>query len=338
METSISVVVPVHNGERTIGACLQALLASTQAPHEIVVVDDGSTDTTRQLLLDLAREHAPKLRVVPLDENIGAARAKNVGASEATGEVLFFTDADVYVRSDTLALIAQVLANADIDGVVGLLSENCLYRDFASSFKNFWMHYTYRRQPRRVGLFFTSAAAIRRSIFEREDGFDSHYAGASITEDIEFGQRLLSAGYMVVLDKRLTVYHDKHYTLKGVLRTDLYRARGLIQTWIRNRVSHSGRTHYASVPWFFGAGVGALGLATLCLLLALVTWQAAWLWGMLGCVVTALAFNAPFLTAIYRWQGVGYTLKSMAFLLADLYVSGLGIVLGMVDSFRGVGY
>jgi len=170
--------------------------------------------------------------------------------------------------------------------VVGLLAETCPYTNFASQFKNLWMHYTYRRQPRRVGLFFTSAAAIRRPIFVQEGGFDRHYAGASITEDIEFGQRLLSRDYFVVMDQRLTVEHQRRYTLNEVLRTDLFRARGLTQTWLRNRASATKRAHYASVPWYFGAGVLALGLATLFLLLALLLWAT---WPLAGAGLSALA-------------------------------------------------
>ena len=328
----ISVVIPVYNGEATLAGCIESLLGQTIPAHEIIVVNDGSRDGT----VEVAGRYP--VRLLDLERNQGAARAKNRGAEIATGEVLFFTDADCHLQPEGLACILETLADPQIDGVVGLLGQSCPYPNFASQFKNLWMHFTYARQPRRVGLFFTSAAAIRREIFQREGGFDPHYAGASITEDIEFGQRLLAKHYLLVIDKRLTVEHQKHYGAKGVLRTDLQRARGLFQTYLRNKASEEPRAHYASVPWFFGAGVGALGLATLCLLLALVTWQGAWLWGVLGCVGAALAFNAPFLAAIYRWQGVGYTLKSMAFLLADLYVSGLGIALGMVDSCRGVGY
>jgi cellulose synthase/poly-beta-1,6-N-acetylglucosamine synthase-like glycosyltransferase len=200
------------------------------------------------------------------------------------------------------------------------------------------MHYTYRRQPERVGLFYTSAASIRRELFLAEGGFDAHYAGASITEDIELGQRLLSRGYRIVMDQRLTVMHDKHYTVGELLRTDLRRARGLMQTWVRNRLQQTKRAHYASVPWFFGAGVLMMGLGTLLALLALLFWSGPLLIAAILTIPLALLFNAPFLAALGRWRGLRFFALSAGFLVLDLYASGLGVAWGIADCARGRAY
>jgi GT2 family glycosyltransferase len=328
----ISVVIPVYNGANTLGGCLEALFASRYDDFEVLVVDDGSTDATREVA---ARYPC---RVLALPANEGAARAKNAGAEAATGELLFFTDADVHVRPETLGYVAEDLSDPKVDGVVGLLAESCPYTNFASRYKNGWMHFTYRRQPRRVGLFFTSAAAIRRELFLKEGGFDSQYWGASITEDIEFGQRLLSHDRQILMDQRLAVEHDKRYTAGEVLRTDLLRARGLAQTWMRNRLSHSRRAHYASVPWYFGAGVLAAGLGALLLLVAALAGCGRCTALALAFLATALGLNAPFLMALGRWHGMGFMAESAGFLLLDLYASGLGIALGTYDLIRGKRY
>ena len=328
----ISVIIPVFNGEDTLAGCLDAVYASTYGDFEVIVVDDGSTDGS----LDVASRYP--CRVLALPRNVGAARAKNQGAVSALGEALFFTDADVHVQPASLGLVAESLADHQVDVVVGLLGEHCPYPDFASQFKNLWMHYTYRRQPRRVGLFFTSAAAIRREIFVAEGGFNPHYAGASITEDIEFGQRLLGRGYAIVMDQRLTVEHQKRYTMHEVLRTDLYRARGLTQTWLRNRRQPSARVHYASVPWYFGAGIAGLGAATLLALLGLAMASSGMLAAAGLAVLAAIGLNLPFLAALGRLRGPGFMVQSAGFLLLDLYASGLGIVLGLVDFAQGKQY
>jgi len=328
----ISVVIPVYNGATTLAGCLEAVLASDYTAHEIVVVDDGSTDDSRAI----ASQYS--VQIVALEQNLGAARAKNQGVSAAKGSIIFFTDADVHIPPQALSYVAEDMADEKVHAVVGLLADSCPYRNFASQFKNLWMHFTYRRQPERVGLFFTSAAAIRREIFVREGGFDPNYAGASITEDIEFGQRLLAKDYWTLMDQRITVEHHKHYTWQQVLCTDLYRARGLLQTWLRNRANKSERAHYASVPWYFGAGVGALGLAIGLGLLALL-FGSGTLGVMCGLGVTvALALNVPFLVALARWRGPLFGLQSAGFLLADLFVSGLGILLGGLDFLRGKSY
>ena len=332
----ISVVIPVYNGEATLAGCLESLLSQTHPAHEIIVVNDGSRDGTTAV----ARRYP--VRLLDCERNQGAACAKNIGAEAAEGDILFFTDADCHVDPQGLACLAEDFQDATVDGVVGLLGQSCPYPNFASQFKNLWMHFTYARQPRRVGLFFTSAAAIRRSIFDAEGGFDVHYAGASITEDIEFGQRLLSKDYVIVMDKRLTVAHQKHYTARGVLRTDLQRARGLLQTYMRNRAGDEPRAHYASVPWYFGAGVGALGLGlaplTVGALTAALSGGTALLWLGLALILLALGLNSPFLLALTRWRGVWFGLRSAGFLLLDLLSSGLGVVWGLVDMVRGRRY
>lgn len=328
----ISVIVPVYNGCQTLAGCLASLMALEGGPHEVIVVDDGSTDDSAEIAGRFA------CQVIRLPANGGAAEAKNVGAEAATGDVLFFTDADCHVHPRALTYVGEVLGDPQVDGVVGLLAEACPYGNFASQFKNLWMHYTYRRQPRRVGLFFTSAAAIRRELFLREGGFDAHYRGASITEDIEFGQRLLSKGYTIIMDQRLTVEHQKHYSARQVLRTDLLRARGLVATFVRNRVSGERRAHYASVPWYFGAGVGALGLATLLLAVGLLTTTPWAVWSSLLLALAALALNAPFLLALARWRGGWFLIQSALFLWLDLLASGLGIVWGLADFAAGRRY
>jgi glycosyltransferase involved in cell wall biosynthesis len=330
---NITVIIPVYNGARTLAGCLDAIYASHDAPWEVIVVDDHSTDNT----IEIASRYP--CRIVKLPANLGAAQAKNRGAEEASGEILFFTDADIRVQPTALGYVAEDLGDPQVDGVVGLLAESCPYPNFASQFKNLWMHFTYRRQPPRgVGLFFTSAAAIRRGIFLAEGGFDAHYTGASITEDIEFGQRLLGHGYTLIMDQRLTVEHQKHYTAAEVLRTDLYRARGLVQTWLRNHLQKQNRAHYASVPWYFGAGVAALGIATLMALIALLLAQPRWLLGVAALILGALLLNAPMLCFLHRARGVRFATQSAAFLLADLYMSGLGIGLGLLGFAWGKRY
>jgi glycosyltransferase involved in cell wall biosynthesis len=369
----ISIVIPVHNAACTLSECLQAIRGSDYADYEIIVVDDASTDTSAELATRYG------CRVVRLPENVGSARAKNVGASEAKGDILLFTDGDILLQPDTLRLVAESLQDPTVAGVVGLLGTELKYDDFSSQFKNLWMHYTYKRiaasqaAERGVGLFFTSIASIRKDVFERLGGFDTNYEGASVTEDIEFGQRLLSAGCKVRLDGRLTVEHLKHYSLIGLLRTDLERAFGLTKTWLRKRLAPrqqvTQQKYYASVPWFFIAGVplawllaalvvlalwmrqpfGACGVATASRALCGVATASRALCGVATAsrvlcgsamltYVAVLLVNAPFLSDLFRARGWLFGLQSCLFLPVDLWVSGLGAFWAMIDYLRGHRY
>ncbi len=320
----ISVVIPVHNGERTLEQCLAAIYRSEYPPYEVVVVDDASTDRS----VEIARRYP--CRLVRLSENVGAARAKNRGAAEAGGDILFFTDADVLIPPQALSILVEDFADPNIAGVVGLLSAELPYEDFASQFKNLWMHFTYARLPRYVGLFYTSAASIRKPVFEREGGFDEGYRGASVTEDMDFGQRLLTAGHRILLDRRLAVQHLKRYSLGELLRTDFGRAKALAKIRLRNELTRTGRKHYASVPWFFTVSVPLSGLLLVGILLSFI-WPA---WGIslvAGSCALILLLNTSFLACLGRLRGWGFFVQSCLFLPINLFVSGLGIAAALGD-------
>jgi len=305
-------------------------------------VDDASSDDTRQIALQYG------CQVSSLEENVGAAQAKNIGVSKARGEIVLFTDADIVLAPDTLALVAENLRDSTSSGVVGLLGPRLRYSDFCSQFKNLWMYHTYARLARSeearrgVGLFYTSIAAIRRAVFEQMGGFDPHYRGASVTEDIEFGQRLLTAGHMVRLDARLQVEHLKHYSLSALLKTDLQRARGLTMTWLRKKLEPAqraaGQKYYASVPWSFVLGVPLAWLLPVLALLFL--WTGNRLWAMLAAAdcIGILLLNASFLRTLYEVRGAAFLWQSSLFLPIDLWVSGLGVLWAIVDYARGKRY
>lgn len=338
----ISVVIPVHNAARTLDECLQALYCSDYADYEVVVVDDASTDDT----VLVAKQYP--CRVVSLPDNVGAARAKNLGAKEARGEIILFTDADIVVQPDTLRIVAEHFQDQSVAGVVGLLSEKLRYSNFSSHFKNLWMYYTYKRlaaskrAEQGVGVFLTSIAAIRKEIFDRMGGFDPNYRGASVTEDIEFGQRLLSAGHKIRLDSRLAVEHLKYYSFQGLIKTDFERAFGLTKTWLRKKLDPAfrgkGQKYYASVPWFFILGVPLAWLLPVFVLLGLCTRQLTWWLVALLTYAAILLVNTPFLNALRCARGWLFGLQSCLFLPLDLWVSGLGVLWATVDYLRGNRY
>lgn len=95
-----SIVVPTYNQAETLGPCLGSLLAQTVPAdrYEIVVVDDGSTDRTPQMLAG----YAAPVRVVRLPHNRGRSAARNAGVRESRSERVVFIDSDVVVRRDFL--------------------------------------------------------------------------------------------------------------------------------------------------------------------------------------------------------------------------------------------
>jgi glycosyltransferase involved in cell wall biosynthesis len=110
----VSVIVPARNEEASLGACLESLVAQTGIGFEIIVVDDGSTDRTR----DIA-DSFPNVRVIepgPLPEGwSGKNNAVAAGAAQARGEWLLFTDADTIHLPDSLAKAAAEATKTHAD-------------------------------------------------------------------------------------------------------------------------------------------------------------------------------------------------------------------------------
>lgn len=90
MSSKVTVITPVYNGERYIEGAVASLLAQSFQNWELVIVDDGSSDSTPQILEKLSD---PRIRVFQ-QENAGEATARNVGLNQATGEYISFLDAD----------------------------------------------------------------------------------------------------------------------------------------------------------------------------------------------------------------------------------------------------
>lgn len=102
----VSVIIPVHNGEAYLENAIDSALAQVFPDFEVIVVDDGSTDSTRFIL----NRYSGQIRILRQD-NRGAAAARNAGVAVASGEYLAFLDADDWWRGDKLALTYRALEN-----------------------------------------------------------------------------------------------------------------------------------------------------------------------------------------------------------------------------------
>ena len=315
---SISVIIPVYNGARTLPSVLSAIARSRPAPDEVLVVDDGSTDRSGALAAQAG------CRVIRLYPNVGAAAAKNRGAAEARGDTLFFTDADILVPADLFARLRHRFEESRCDAVVGLLDPAIPDHSFASQFKNLWMYFTYAdfAGRDRIGLFYTSVAAIRRDRFLKLGGFDEHYRGASTAEDTEFGQRAWASGAGIRLDPDVRVVHLKGYTLLGVLREDFNRAAAL--TCMRLRKWR--QPFFTSVPLFYQLAVPLVYLAGASVVLTVLLQNLTWLVLAFFASAAFYLLNSRFITFLGRLRGSKFAVKGSLFLPVDAFVVGLGML------------
>ncbi len=213
----ISVIVPVHNGSQYLNQCLDALGASASRSFEVIVVDDASNDESAEI----ARRKWTT--VFQLPKQSGPAAARNHGARQARGEILFFVDADVVVQPETIGrVIAGFQQNPDVVAIFGSYDDAPAERNFCSQYKNLYHHFVHQQSNCEAATFWAGCGAIRREVFHAVGGFDQQRYPKPSIEDIELGYRLRTDGYRILLDKELLVKHLKRWTFGGLLRTDIF--------------------------------------------------------------------------------------------------------------------
>ena len=166
-----SVVVPVFNGAHVLGWSAPAVLA-LDGVAEIVYVDDGSTDDTAVHLAGLASD---LIRVVRLEQNVGRAAARNVGAAASHGDTLLFLDADVRPPPDLAVRFQAVLASGTAVATVARIAFDGLgddpYHDYLRRHRR-----GVADQPAGAAVpwkhFVTAACAVVRDAFETAGRFD----------------------------------------------------------------------------------------------------------------------------------------------------------------------
>jgi glycosyltransferase involved in cell wall biosynthesis len=114
----LSVIMPVLNEIGTIREIVRRVLAAPVEELEVVVVDDGSTDGTREVLQELAASE-PRLKLVLHERRQGKGAGVRTGLRHATGEVVIIQDADLEYHPDDYALLLKPIVRGDADAVFG---------------------------------------------------------------------------------------------------------------------------------------------------------------------------------------------------------------------------
>ena len=110
----LSIIVPAFNAEKTIHQCLDSILAQTIPEFELIVINDGSTDSTEEILNDYLGNNPGVFRVQTV-ENGGQGRARNIALDMAGGDYIGFVDSDDWVEPDMFRKLLQLAESEDCD-------------------------------------------------------------------------------------------------------------------------------------------------------------------------------------------------------------------------------
>jgi len=204
----VSVIVCGYNGGPTLEACLQSLKLIDYPDYEVVVVDDGSTDNTQEIL----KGHPWVTSIT--QTNHGLSVARNVGAAHATGEILAYTDSDCMADPDWLYYLVGTLLSGNYAGVGG---------PNISPPAQSWQQACVAAAPGGPShVLLTDVVAehipgcnmaFHRWAFEKIGGFDPEYRKAG--DDVDFCWRLQQEGEVIAFSPSAIVWHYRRFTLKA---------------------------------------------------------------------------------------------------------------------------
>ena len=299
MQPLISLIIPNRNGAATLARCLRAALASRYPRFEVIVVDDASADNSVAVI----RRYP--CRLVQLECHGGAARARNVGAAHARGQILFFTDADCLLEEHALARATTTLARAGPGAVVGgTYTRAPADRRFFSRFQSVFIHYSETRDAHPDYLA-THALAIRAADFRRSGGFREDFL--PILEDVEFSHRLRRQGHRLVMNPTIRARHVFNHSLARSLtnafRKSMYWT--LYSLRARNLLTDSGTASLG-----LKANVAAYAASLPLLTLALLTGEPLWAVTAAAALGLSLYVNRGLLAAFHRARGLPFALAA----------------------------
>lgn len=240
--TTVSVIVPVYDDPAGIRATLESLLALDYPPadHEILVVDNGSTDDTRAVAKRLVAD-ADHARVLVEDGVQSSYAARNRGIAAAAGEILAFVDADMSVDPGWLAALVEVFETRDVDYV------GCAVEVYLPPGEETFLGRYNVADGFPVAAYLdehdyapTCCMAVRRAVVEDVGAFDPAVVSGG---DQEFGVRVARAGYDQYFAGHVTMYHPARTSLGEHVRKSLRHGRGREQLY---RAYGGGRAR----PWY----------------------------------------------------------------------------------------
>lgn len=237
----ISVVIPAWNEEVGVVDTVKSVLASNYNNLEVIVVDDGSTDSTFKKV-DQFYKNERQLYLTPGKElkyftkqNGGKGSALNFGIHQSSGNIVVTMDADTVFEKDALSVVARFFVDKRVDAAVGNVKV-ANAKSIIGIIQQ--IEYTVGFYFKRVHSVFNSEyiiggafGAFRRDIFDKHGFFDEH----NKTEDIELSTRLQAEGATIVFMEDAIAYTEGPSNVKDLAKQRLRWKKGRLDTFIKHR-------------------------------------------------------------------------------------------------------
>lgn len=251
---NVSIIIPAWNEEERIADCLTNTIRQTVTPHEILVVDNRSTDNTCTIVEEFMAHHpeAP-IRLLHQDEEQGLIPTRNYGLDAATGDVLGRIDADCMLKPDWVEVVSGIFT--EDDEAMGATGPVTYYdmpaRKIALRGDDHVRRHSYRADNGQV-LLFGSNMALRATAWKQIRGEVCRDKSDVMHEDVDVSLHLLGRGLKTVYSKRMvcSISARRMYTSPASFHAYMRRFRNTFETHPEHWRTHkSEHTLYIMYPW-----------------------------------------------------------------------------------------
>lgn len=222
----LSVIIPVFNDPDGIRTTLESLTGQTTLiNYEVIVVDNGSDDKTREVVKEYCKMYPDTVFMHNENEIQSSYAARNTGISQASGEIIAFLDADMWVDKDYI----QKVYCSMVENERKYMGCNVNVTTTNNSSVGRWneIHgFPIERYIRENHFAPTCCLVVHKEIFEKLGEFDQRMISSG---DLEFGQRVYEQGFKQIYEPDITVHHPARESFRSLIEKKVRIARGHVQ-------------------------------------------------------------------------------------------------------------
>ncbi len=320
MNPKISIVIPNYNSSKTIGECLEAATNIDYNNYEVIVVDDASTDNS----VDIIKKFRCKL--IKLNKNQGAAGARNMGARNAKGTIIMFTDSDIIIPRNALNEAIKFMKNTNSEIFFCSFKPKIRYKNFFSIYKHLYLCYYYEKQGSTMHTIDTSFAFIKKSIFDKFKGFNTNIR---ISEDVDLGVRLTGKGYKIHHSKNIQMEHLKKYTFTQFIKTDLIRSERMSKIFLSSLFGKrkAKKQSFYLKPINIYLGIPISSMALLATILAILLKSKIFTLAAILLYIIFTIVNLDYWSYLKRIEGWQFAFKATFINFLDMIVMNAGVII-----------
>ena len=207
---SITILIPAHNEEKSIAACVQSCLNQSRTPDEIIVVNDGSTDNTAQILASFGE----KINVISIPQATGnKSHAQEYGLKYIKGNIFITTDADTILDRNFVKYIEEDFQKENVTAVAGYVrSLKYNWLTACRAFEYAVGQNLHKLAQHHLNFLFVIPGAA--GAFRTKDFFDHiTFEHDTLTEDLDFTYRLHKMHLKIFYDRRIVAFTQDPVTL-----------------------------------------------------------------------------------------------------------------------------